>query len=367
VALSAAAREGVSDLFADGGAEYLTDAVVPPVDSRKAVFAMGLKVLVKFVIPAAILGSCLSSMYFYSVKQFRIKRHEVRADFARRMVEGYMSPNRQAHAYIDARKSWFFNKPLVLDFYLDRFFENLDISTDTIQSLKRGFSLFQLTDVEIADALDRASTRASKEWTDAESVLFVAQRILKTEEGLAVMEPMKEMLAESWDGQEYLDKSLVMIQESAYKRDVANTSPLANAPYWGVLGIEKERALEIHRDYNEQRWLREREKVTEEAAEYEKYKKEKEEEKAKQELKGGKDEVVEEKKAGTGAGVHVCLECGHVLPGDVSLPGSQHAFHKDDFTCPNCGADKDMIEFREFPESEDEDDDVSSSQAFDKY
>jgi len=215
-------------------------------------------------------------------------------------------------------------------------------------SLSHAFSIYKFTEERAADILSETCVAMPDKVASAGKLLFFGEHILKTKEGKAKLQPIRDLLSSTYEGfgdnsgQQIVEKSQIAMGEAAYKAAVQtagkNQSELTIG--WEVLGLDKETATTIFNEVAKDGFL------TGTQAKYG----------AKQQkfdAKGRKlddDEKLvnpeeaandEDESVGSASGnVQECTECGFTL---FVAQGRDFKFFNSGFTCPECGASKDKF------------------------
>jgi len=215
-------------------------------------------------------------------------------------------------------------------------------------SLSHAFSIYKFTEERAADILSETCVAMPDKVASAGKLLFFGEHILKTKEGKAKLQPIRDLLSSTYEGfgdnsgQQIVEKSQIAMGEAAYKAAVQtagkNQSELTIG--WEVLGLDKETATTIFNEVAKDGFL------TGTQAKYG----------AKQQkfdAKGRKlddDEKLvnpeeaandEDESVGSASGnVQECTECDFTL---FVAQGRDFKFFNSGFTCPECGASKDKF------------------------
>jgi len=273
-------------------------------------------------------------------------------DYANEMIyhDGDFEEMKLAHA--DYSKKLVFLGPKKSDTMIKRYLEfyakKKTVSPQAISSLSHAFSIYKLTEERAGEILCELVSSMPEKVASAGKLLFFGEHILKTPEGQAKLQPIREQLAAVYrddgviSGEDIVEKSQIAMAEAAYKSAVAAAGKKQSDMTigWEVLGLDEEIAIKIFEEVAGEGFL------TQTQAKYA----------AKQQKfnsKGGRvhdgDEVEKPKEgddeddadvSSASGNVQECSECGFTL---FVAEGRDFKFFNSGFTCPECNASKDKF------------------------
>lgn len=240
--------------------------------------------------------------------------------------------------------------------YLELYAKKRTVSPQAISSLSYVFSLFKLSEERAAEILvSLCRDMGEQKISSAGKLLFFGSRILKSPEGKAALEPIKEMIKatyrEATVAETMVETSQQAIAEAAYKTAVLAAGKNQNSLTigWEVLGLSKETATRVFEEEAEAGFLSDREKMY--GGQSQKY-----DAKGRPVDREGKlvdpedqkaAEEEEEEDEGPASNVYECSECGYTL---FIAKGREFKFYGEDFKCPECGAEKDKFNAKDLDE-----------------
>uniref|UniRef100_A0A7S2WQG7 Rubredoxin-like domain-containing protein n=1 Tax=Eucampia antarctica TaxID=49252 RepID=A0A7S2WQG7_9STRA len=243
-------------------------------------------------------------------------------------------------------------KDTMMKRYLEIYAKKKTVSPQAISSLSYVFSLYKLSEDKAADILVALCNSMPEKISSAGKLLFFGRCILKSKEGRARLEPIKEMLALSYrdggsiSGEEIVERSQIAMGEAAYRTAVAAAGKKQESLTvgWEVLGLDEETATTIFNEVAKIGFKTGREvKYGSGNQQYDS--------KGRRLEKTGKLENPEEatddddkeddddENTPTGS-VFECGGCGYTL---FIAKGRDFKFFSDTFECPECGAKKDKF------------------------
>eukprot|EP00429_Kryptoperidinium_foliaceum_P062917 CAMPEP_0176062908 /NCGR_PEP_ID=MMETSP0120_2-20121206/31372_1 /TAXON_ID=160619 /ORGANISM="Kryptoperidinium foliaceum, Strain CCMP 1326" /LENGTH=439 /DNA_ID=CAMNT_0017396477 /DNA_START=46 /DNA_END=1362 /DNA_ORIENTATION=- len=230
--------------------------------------------------------------------------------------------------------------------YLQLYAKKRTVSPQSISSLSYVFSLFKLSEEKTAQILvSLCRDMGDEKISSAGKLLFFGSRILKSPEGKAALEPIRDMIKatyrEATVAETMVETSQQAMAEAAYRTAVISggKGQTSLTPGWQVLGLDKETATRIYEDEAKEGFLSDREKMY--GGQSQKY-----DAKGRPIDKEGKLVDPEDEKAAAeeakkeeepASNVYECTECGYTL---FIAKGREFKFYGDDFKCPECGAEK---------------------------
>ena len=193
--------------------------------------------------------------------------------------------------------------------------------------------------------------------SSAGKILFFGSRIIKSPEGKAALEPIKDMIKSTYRdeavAETLVETSQQAIGEAAYRSTVlaAGKGQKTLTVGWEVLGLDKATATRIFEAEAEEGFLTDRETMY--GGQSQKYDKKgrkldnegKLEDPAEAEKDDGADDSISS--SSPASNVYSCSECGYTL---FIAKGREFKFYGDDFKCPECGAGKDKFNPAEIEE-----------------
>lgn len=235
-------------------------------------------------------------------------------------------------------------KSIMLKRYLQLYAKKKTVSPQSISSLSYVFSLYNLSEAKAAELLiSLCKEMGDNKLSSAGKLLFFGSRIFKDPEAKVALNPIRDMIKESYRGVEIADMmvetSQQAIGEAAYKSAVqaAGKDQDTLTKGWEVLGLDKETAMGIFVKERNKGFITDRERMY--GGQSTKY-----DDKGNRVDKEGKLEDPEtsigcDDDAPT-SNVMECMECGHTM---FIAKGREMKFFGESFTCPDCGALKDRF------------------------
>ena len=224
------------------------------------------------------------------------------------------------------------------------------LSLANYSTLSYVFTLFKLSEERAAQVLiSLCQEMGEGKISSAGKILFFGSRIIKSEEGKAALEPIKNMIKSTYRDEEVaetlVETSQQAIGEAAYRSTVleAGKRQQSLTAGWDILGLDKATATRIFEAEFEEGFLTDRESMY--GGQSQKYDKKgrllDDEGKLQDptEAEGDEDEGESDSEAPT-SNVFSCSECGYTL---FIAKGRELKFYGDDFKCPECGAGKEKF------------------------
>jgi len=308
-----------------------------------------------FTVLVPVIGGYYLTKKAYANLSTRVddKAEDTLDDYANEMIyhDGDFEEMKLAHS--DYSKKLVFLGPKKTDAMIKRYLEfyakKKTVSPQAISSLSYVFSLYKFTEERAADVISELCLTMPEKIASAGKLLFFGEHILKTAEGKAKLQPLKELLSSVYrddgviSGDEIVEKSQRAMAEAAYRAAVADSGKKQSelTVGWEVLGLKEEEATKIFEEVAGEGFL------TQTQAKYG----------AKQQkfdskgfkvdengvLENPEDAVEEDDSADVNSAsgnVQECSECGYTL---FVAEGRDFKFFNSGFTCPECGASKDKF------------------------
>jgi len=242
--------------------------------------------------------------------------------------------------------------PVMLKRYLQLYSKKKTVSPQSISSLSYVFSLFKLSEEKAAQILvSLCQQMGTEKLSSAGKLLFFGSRILKSAEGKAALNPIRDMIKSSYREVEVaeamVETSQQAMAEAAYKSAVqaGGKDQQSLTVGWEVLGLDKDSATRIFEDEADEGFISDREKMY--GGQSRKYDakgnridKEGNLEDPKNAIEGGEDEA-------PASNVMGCSDCGFTL---FIAKGREEKFFGESFKCPECGSKKDRFKPRDLDE-----------------
>jgi len=240
-------------------------------------------------------------------------------------------------------------KSKMLNSYLEVYAKKKPVSPQAISSLSHVFSMYKLSEENAAKALVEVGKECMKDkLASAGKLLFFGERILNSPGGQLALQPIRDMLADSYraGGKQIVATSQKTMGEAAYRACVAagGKEQETLTVGWEVLGLTKEKAQEIFDEVAETGFKSKREMQY--AGTRQKYDAKGRKVDADGKLVDPTEEDDDEDDSSGGGGgapsgsVYECTECGYTL---FPAAGREFKFFPDSFKCPECGAPKDKF------------------------
>jgi len=243
--------------------------------------------------------------------------------------------------------------PAMLKRYLQLYSKKKPVSPKSISSLSFVFSLFKLSEEKAAQILvSLCQQMGTEKLSSAGKLLFFGSRILKSAEGKAALNPIRDMIKSSYREAEVaetmVETSQQAMAEAAYKSAVqaGGKDQQILTVGWEVLGLDKDTATRIFEVEADEGFITDRERMY--GGQSRKY-----------DSKGNrlnKDDELEDPENAIGGGeeprrktsdVMGCSDCGFTL---FIAKGREEKFFGAGFVCPECGAKKDRFEPKDIEE-----------------
>eukprot|EP00980_Cylindrotheca_fusiformis_P001449 scaffold345_cov134-Cylindrotheca_fusiformis.AAC.60 len=277
-------------------------------------------------------------------------------DFAKEMIYHDGDFEEMKLCYSDYSKKLIWLGPQktqsMLKRYLQLYAKKRTVSPQAISSLSYVFSLFKLSETQAAEILvsvcrDMGDTKISS----AGKLLFFGSRILKSPEGKAALQPIKDMIKATYReasvAETMVETSQQAMAEAAYRSAIqaAGKNQKSLTVGWEVLGLSKEVATNLFEEEAETGFLSDREKMY--GGQSQRY-----DSKGRPVDRDGKLANPEDQEAAKeedatdepDSNVYECSECGYTL---FVAKGREFKFYGEDFKCPECGAAKDKFRGRD--------------------
>lgn len=308
-----------------------------------------------FTVLVPVIGGYYLTKKAYANVSTRVdgKAEDTLDDYANEMIyhDGDFEEMKLAHS--DYSKKLVFLGPKKTDAMIKRYLEfyakKKTVSPQAISSLSYVFSLYKFTEEHAADVICELCLTMPEKIASAGKLLFFGEHILKTAEGKAKLQPLKDLLSSLYvddgviSGDEIVEKSQRAMAEAAYRAAVADSGKKQSelTVGWEVLGLKEEEATKIFEGVAGEGFL------TQTQAKYG----------AKQQkfdskgfkvddngtLENPEDAVEEDDSVDVNSAsgnVQECSECGYTL---FVAEGRDFKFFNSGFTCPECGASKDKF------------------------
>lgn len=183
--------------------------------------------------------------------------------------------------------------------------------------------------------------------SSAGKLLFFGSRILKSAEGKAALEPIRDLIKSSYRGEKgevaesMVETSQQAMAEAAYRTAVneAGKDQSSLTVGWEVLGLDKETATSIFEEEASEGFISYREKLY--GNQSQKYDDAGNKIDDEGNLEDPENAIAEKKDNGPASNVMGCQSCGYTL---FIAKGREQKFFGDSFKCPECGAGKDKFE-----------------------
>jgi len=245
--------------------------------------------------------------------------------------------------------------------FLEKYSKKATVSPQTISSLSYVFSLFKLSEAKTAKVLVELCADIGVERSSATGkILFLGSRILKTDEAIAALMPIKELIMTTYRDEEVaetlVDTSQIAMAEAAYRVCIQKAYTKKGAKLkklpggWEVLGLAKFEAQAVFDEEEKKDFVTDREEMY--GGQKLNYDKD-----GNLITKKGKkvdpEDAVEDddEELEATSNVFECQKCSYTI---FIAEGRESKFYGAGFTCPECGAGKD--EFKA-PIDDDESDD----------
>jgi len=245
-------------------------------------------------------------------------------------------------------------KDIMMKRYLELYAKRKIVSPQSISSLSYAFTIFKLSEEKAAQTLVSLCKKLGPEKISSSGkLLFFGSRILKSPEGKAALEPIKDMIKDTYRDEEtadaFVDASQTAMGEAAYRHAVQETmgknknlSTLVIG--WEVLGLTKETATRIWEDEKEEGFVSDIQTMY--GGQTTKYDKkgnilDQEGNLADPENADVTENDDDDDSTSAASGnVFECEGCGFTL---FIAKGRDFKFYGDDFKCSECGAGKDQF------------------------
>lgn len=287
-----------------------------------------------------------SSSYLTDTADFKLD------DFANEMVyhDGDMEEMEMCYKSYTKKLGWLGpnKKGRMINAYLEAFAKKVAVSPRSISSLSYAFSLFKLSEDKAAQVLAETATADPERTASNQKLLFFGNHILKSPEARAKLQPIRDMLTESYrddvgiSGDDILEKSQQAMGEAAYRSAInssgKNQGKLTTG--WEVLGLNKETATRIFEEEKETGFVSEKEaKYGRTSAKYDEKGRRLDKEGKVEDDNGVGEDDGDDNEDST-SNVYECGNCGYTI---FVAEGRNHKFFGAGFQCPECGAEKDKF------------------------
>lgn len=236
---------------------------------------------------------------------------------------------------------------------------NNNFNFNNNSSLSYVFTLYKLSEEKAAKILVSLCKKMGPERISSSGkILFFGSHILKSPEGKAALEPIKDMIKDTYRDEEtadvFVEASQKAMGEAAYKHAVQaagkNQSKLTVG--WEVLGLDKETATRIWELEKKEGFVSDRETMYKgQSIKYDKKGRALDRETGEiadpEEAEKAKDDDDDDDDSAGGSptgNAFECGECGYTL---FVAQGREFKFFGDNFKCPECGAAKDKFSTRD--------------------
>lgn len=242
---------------------------------------------------------------------------------------------------------------IMLKRYLQLYAKKKTVSPQSISSLSYVFSLYKLSEEKAAQVLvSLCRDMGDKKLSSAGKLLFFGSRILKSPEGKAALDPIRELIKGSYReievAETMVETSQQAIGEAAYRSAIQAGGKDQDSNVltvgWEVLGVDKDTATRIFLEEKRDGFISDREKMY--RGQSTKYDDKGNRIKDDGDLEDPENAIVGDEKKPT-SNVMGCTECGYTL---FIAKGREAKFFGDGFSCPDCGALKDKFEAKDIDE-----------------
>jgi len=289
-----------------------------------------------------------------AAKKVQIKAESALDSFATEMVyhDGDFEEMKLCLKVYNSKMVWLgpTRTPVMLKRYLQLYSKKKTVSPKSISSLSYVFSLFKLSEEKAAQILvSLCQEMGTEKLSSAGKLLFFGSRILKSTEGKAALNPIRDMIKSSYREVEVAETMVEMSQqamaEAAYKSAVqeGGKDQQSLTVGWEVLGLEKDIATRIFDEAAEDGFMSDREKMY--GGQSRKYDSKGNRLDGDGDLEDPENAIVDDEKPASN--VMGCLDCGFTL---FIAQGREEKFFGEGFKCPECGSKKDRFEPRDLDE-----------------
>jgi len=237
--------------------------------------------------------------------------------------------------------------------YLELYSKKRTVSPQAISSLSYVFSLFKLSETQAAAVLvSLCREMGDAKISSAGKILFFGSRILKSPDGKAALNPIKDMIKATYReasvAETMVDTSQQAMAEAAYRAAIlaAGKNQKSLTKGWEVLGLSQEVATSMFEEEAKNGFLSEREKMY--GGQSQRYDAKGRPIDRDGKLQNSADqkaaEEEEEEEEEPASNVYECTECGYTL---FIAKGREFKFYGEGFECPECGAGKDKFKARD--------------------
>lgn len=239
--------------------------------------------------------------------------------------------------------------PVMLKKYLELYSKKKTVSPQSISSLSYVFSLFKLSEEKAAQILvSLCQEMGTAKLSSAGKLLFFGSRILKSAEGKAALNPIRDMIKSSYREVEIaetmVETSQQAMAEAAYRSAVleGGKDQQSLTVGWEVLGLDKDTATRIFEEAADEGFISDREKMY--GGQSQKYDDQGNRINDDGSLEDPENAIVDDTPESNVMG---CLDCGFTL---FIAQGREDKFFGSGFKCPECGCKKDRFEPKDIDE-----------------
>ena len=170
------------------------------------------------------------------------------------MVYHSSDPSEMRLCHLEASRKIWRNRSDMRRAYVELFAKKKTVSVPAVQSLSYAFTLFGMTERGAADLLVQVSKSLRGAPASRGKLLFFGERILTSQEGLAGLQPIRDMLASSYrtGGHEIVKVAQTTMADTAYRTMCVSAGEKGMPEGWDVLGVEEGRAREIWEEAEEE-------------------------------------------------------------------------------------------------------------------
>lgn len=308
-----------------------------------------------FTVLVPVIGGYYLTKEAYARVSTRVgtKQEETLEDYANEMIyhDGDFDEMKLAHSDYSKRLAFMGPKKgdTMIKKYLEYYAKKKTVSPQAISSLSYVFSMYKLTEERAAAVLCELCATMPEKIASAGKLLFFGTHILKSKEGQAKLQPIKDLLASSYrdggvvSGEEIVTRSQIAMGEAAYRSAVAAAGKKQSdlTIGWEVLGLDKETATVIFEEVAKDGFMSGREAKYGRAYNI-KYdsKGRKVDDSDSSENPEEADDDNDDDNIQASGNVQECTECGYTL---FVAEGRDFKFFGSGFVCPECGAPKDKF------------------------
>eukprot|EP00518_Triparma_eleuthera_P003828 CAMPEP_0182458268 /NCGR_PEP_ID=MMETSP1319-20130603/3651_1 /TAXON_ID=172717 /ORGANISM="Bolidomonas pacifica, Strain RCC208" /LENGTH=296 /DNA_ID=CAMNT_0024656923 /DNA_START=117 /DNA_END=1003 /DNA_ORIENTATION=- len=155
-------------------------------------------VMLKVVAPAIASSALLTTSTYFLLTSLRTRRLNTIATYASEMVYHSNSQTEMMLCHQATSKRILRKKGEMRQAYVELFVKKKAVSVKAVESFSYALTLFKLTESKAADLLCSVAKGMRKAPASRGKLLFFGERILKSPEGLAGLQPIRDMLASSY-------------------------------------------------------------------------------------------------------------------------------------------------------------------------